>query len=243
MDVMTFFALDGRRRFQADGPYPVEADDTNEALLEAVPRPRWGMLFSRPALAEDGGIQLAIAVATPVARAHRGAVYDPQAERLLFPHSPTGARPTLTTMVRLVKLTWLVAQHQALRDIAMTSLGLVRQHFPAGLPRRYGATEPMQHRLLRDGDDDFYRLWDTVNQDPVLPSIYFKSAPPCYGGHVWLPGPSPSKSRPITIEMDSMGACWRRRTARGRPAWSYLRPSPIRFRVSTRPAMSRGTGR
>jgi hypothetical protein len=202
--VLSFFDSTNGLVFTADGPYAVQAVDLDEELLAVVPHSRWGMLISRPAAAGDEGIRRALIVATAIARANRGAVYDPQTETLVFPLRAVAKQSARESRVRLVSLTWLVAQNRALADIAKTWLGLVRRFFPEAVPSRYDTTEPMQHQLEPGGEDDFYAFWEAANRE-VIPWVLFKSAAPCFGGIVSLLGPSPTKHQPIAIQMDFDG--------------------------------------
>lgn len=200
--VLSFFDSTNGLVFTADGPYAVQAVDLDEELLAVVPHSRWGMLISRPAAAGDEGIRQALIVATAIATANRGAAYDRQTEKLVFPLRAVAKQPE--SRVRLVSLTWLVAQNLAVADIAKAWLALVRRLFPQAVPSRYDMTEPMQHRLEPGGEDDFYAFWEASNRE-VIPWVLFKSAAPCFGGIVSLLGPSPTKYQPISIQMDFDG--------------------------------------
>ena len=203
-DVLSFFDSTDALALTADGPYRVGAEDLHEALLAVIPRPRWGMLISRPAASGDEGTRQALVVATAIAAPNRGAAYDLQAETLVYPTRTVKKKPAAETRVRLVRLTWLVAQNVALREIASAWLGLVRRLFPQAVPRRYDTTEPMQYRLEPPGEEDFYAFWEAANR-AVIPWVLFKSAAPCFGGIVSLLGSDPSTYRPIEIHMDFDG--------------------------------------
>jgi hypothetical protein len=203
-DLLTFVDSKGQQVFTADGPSGVEAEEIEGKVLAVLPDPRWGMLISRPAAAGDEGIRQALVVASAIARANRGAVYDPQTEKLVFPLRAIAKQPARESRARLVSLTWLVAQNVALGDVAKAWLELVRRFLPQAAPSRYDTTEPMQHRLEPGGEDDFYAFWVAANGE-VIPWVLFKSAAPCFGGIVSLLGPSPTKYQPISIQMDFDG--------------------------------------
>jgi hypothetical protein len=203
--VLSFFDSTNGLVFTADGPYALQADDVDEELLVVMPRPRWGMSISRPAATGDEGIRQAIIVATAIAKANRGAVYDPQTEKLGFPLPAVAIHAAAETRVRLIRLTWLVPQNVALGEIASGWLGLVRRYFPQAVPARYDTTEPMQHRLEPGTEKAFYSFWEAANREVILPWVLFKSAAPCFGGNVSLLGPDPSKYQPVSIQMDFDG--------------------------------------
>src|ERR1700694_1781512 len=75
--VLAFFDSTNALVFSADGPYAVQAEDVDEDVLVVVPRPRWGMLISRPAAAGDNGARQALIAASAIAQADRGAGSEP----------------------------------------------------------------------------------------------------------------------------------------------------------------------
>jgi hypothetical protein len=64
-------------------------------------------------------------------------------------------RPTRERRVNVVTLTWYAHVDRRPADLGTRWLELCRRHYPAALPHRFGATEPLPGRLDRDGDAAF----------------------------------------------------------------------------------------
>jgi hypothetical protein len=183
------------------GPTRIEdPDDVEGRLLAAIHKPRWDMLISRSAAAGVEGIRLAIQVAEELAAASGGAIYDPQTEKLLF---PTESRPPASKVpekIRVVRLTWLLHHARVGPETAMALLAALREYCPPAVPTRYGDVEPLRHRLDPGQDDHFAQFWERLNQT-VVPLLFWKAEPPCFGGTASLLGQTPDPAQPVQIDI------------------------------------------
>jgi hypothetical protein len=182
---------------------PTRIDDPNDVeqrLLEAIPKPRWDMFISRSAAAGEEGIRLAIQVAEELATASAGAVYDPQAEKLLFPTETRPAPSKVPEKIRVVRLTWLLHHARAGPETATALLAALREYCPPAVPTRYGDVEPLRHRFEAGQEDQFGLFWERLNHDAV-PLLFWKAEPPCFGGTASLLGQTPDPAQPVQIDV------------------------------------------
>lgn len=114
---------DGVRTIDLDGPSAVEPDDLPDDLAGTVRRPACLVEFHLSGGRDPRTDAWAIDLAISIARSGDGAVYDPQAERILW---PTGVVPSAVLLA-------------ALRGV-----------WPEAVPVRFGTDEPFQGRLERD---------------------------------------------------------------------------------------------
>jgi hypothetical protein len=183
------------------GPARIDdPDDVEGRLLQAVPKPRWDMLISRSAAAGQEGIRLAIQVAGDLARASAGAVYDPQAEKLLFPTETRPPAVKVPEKIRVVRLTWLLHHSRAGAETATALLAAMREYCPPAVPTRYGDVEPLRHRFDAGQEDQFAQFWERLNHN-VVPLLFWKAEPPCFGGTASLLGQQPDPAQPVQIDV------------------------------------------
>lgn len=156
------------RTIDVEGPqgYQPEdlADDLDARFLAAAPGARWLAGIHLPGGYGEPEDRWAIDLAIELARENDGAVWDPQAERVLWPEgvAPTSRRvsaPKPTRPAARLVMTWHVPQGRLAPDVASDTLGLLRAYLPGGVPSRFGHEDPYARRLERDGDAAFVEDW------------------------------------------------------------------------------------
>lgn len=163
---------DPERTIDVEGPEGYEpedlVDDLDGRFAATAPGARWLSGIHIPGGYAEPEDRWALDLAIEIARAHEGAVWDPQSERVLWPQEAPGNRPAPRRasskrqhrrLTHIIVMAWHVPQVRLTPDAPATLLSLLRRHLPDGLPGRFGPTEPYQHRLERDGDDAFVADW------------------------------------------------------------------------------------
>ena len=159
---------DPERTIDVEGPAGYEPgdliDDLDERFAAAVPGARWIAGIHLPGGYADRADRWVIDLAIELARENGGAVWDPQAERVLWPESPPAPRPRRPARAASgakygIHLTWYVPLARVGSDLPAQVIRLLSKHLPEGLPSRFGPTEPYQHRLERDGEAAFVDDW------------------------------------------------------------------------------------
>jgi hypothetical protein len=162
---------DPERTIDVEGPAGYEPEDLvgdlDEAFAAAAPGASWICGIHLPGGYVEPVDRWALDLAIELARDGDGAVWDPQAEQVVWPeHIPSGAVRTNRAQERAptvgrqrIVLAWHVPQARARPDLPATLLALLREHLPDAVPGRFGRTEPYQHRLERDGDSTFSADW------------------------------------------------------------------------------------
>src|SRR5262249_3035944 len=69
-------------------------------------------------------------------------------------------------------------------EVGQILLDAARRHLPEAVPVRFGAVEPLQHHLERDGDAAFLETIRAAAAAEYSDSISWAATPPCLGGHV-----------------------------------------------------------
>lgn len=104
--------------------------------------------------------------------------------------------------VDVLRLRWYVDGRREPADVPERWLALCRQHLPAALPRRFGATEPLRGRLDRDGDTAFARAFSDAES-----LLFMAGEPPCLGGSLGTPRRSvrigPMTSHQLDVRLDA----------------------------------------
>jgi hypothetical protein len=186
-DGQLLVSRDNALLFAVWGPKPVEAEDVAEEIAPLIPGARllWqvGVEGSAPERVEP-----AVAFARALADAAGGGVYD-QVHGLWVGGRIRRPRRTRERRVDVVTLTWYAHVDRRPTDLGTLWLELCRRHYPAALPRRFGATEPLLGRLDRDGDLGFVAAAEGEH------GVYLVGTGPVYGGS--LSGPWPSRMGPV----------------------------------------------
>jgi hypothetical protein len=156
------------RTIDVEGPAGYEpddlADDLDARFAAAVPGARWIAAIHLPGGYADPDDRWVLDLAVELARENDGAVWDPQAERVLWPESPPATRPrgrarAVPRANNQVHLTWYVPLARVGPDLPAHVLRLLGKHLRQGQPDRFGRAEPYQHRLERDGQAAFVDDW------------------------------------------------------------------------------------
>lgn len=168
-----------------DGPFRCQPDDLDEALAHAVVAPAWLIQMHVPIGDPKVARKSAARIATNVARARRGAVYDPQLERVIFPRG--GKRPTpprlAVQLTRDLKCEWCYAP-EVLASTVEQFLSVADRFLPEAIPVRFGTFEPLQHRF-EEGRSGFVQMWGS--ESSTSGSFFWTCRKPGLGGGVNWP--------------------------------------------------------
>lgn len=176
----------GETSFTIEGPLRIEAEDLPTELAAAVLVPRWTLELSVPAGSPDLVWVMAARTGRYLADASEGVLFDPQEDRIVWPRSqqrrltvPTGKRTTH------VEFSWAIPAEAFTAALPKRLMATLRRLLPEGLPRRYGAFEPLQHRL-EEGDDAFTSRW-LEEQSSAVGMLFWKGSAPVGEGFVSFP--------------------------------------------------------
>jgi hypothetical protein len=173
--------------FAVWGPELVEAEDVAGEIAPLITGARLLWHVGAEGWAPDR-VELAVAFARALADAAGGGVFD-QVHGLWVGGRIRRPRPTREQRVDVIELTWYAHVDRRPTDLGTRWLELCRQHYPAALPRRFGATEPLPGRLDRDGDAAFVAAAEGEH------GVHLVGAGPVYHGS--LSGPRPPWMGPV----------------------------------------------
>lgn len=182
--------VDGKfeRTIDVDAPVRVEPDDLPDDLAAVVTKPAWLVEVHLPGGYEAVSDRWALDLAIHVARVGDGAVFDPQADRIVWPSGVTPrVRGAVEERIRTVELAWITAASQLPDDGATRWLDVVAAHLPAATPVRFGSFEPLQGRLDRDGPRAFAEAWETEASVERGGMLFWSAKPPGIDGSVSFP--------------------------------------------------------
>lgn len=181
-----------------------ERDDIDALFFEYVRHPQWLTEITVPAHAGELGIEVVRRVAILIARAAKGAAFDPQEDgifwptrRLLFRRAPASA--SAKRDLDIVSLNWIVAlpKEHAIRahksaKLCVTYIDSIAENLPTATPVRCGSFEPFQGK----GIADFETEWRLACESELGQTFHFTAKPPYFGGHVDFSYPRHSLESP-----------------------------------------------
>ena len=185
------------RTIDVDGPDRAEPDDLPDDLAGAVTKPAWLVAIHLPGgyAVEADGWTLELAI--HLARVGDGAVFDPQADRLVWPTGVTPrARGQTKERIWTLDVTWIIPASRLGDDAAARWLDLASQLFPAAEPVRFGQYEPLQGRLDRDGPEAFIEAWRAEAAVDFGGMLFWTAARPGIGGSMSFPDLRPDRRPP-----------------------------------------------
>ncbi len=170
------------------GPLEVGPSDVLEAALAYVLFPRWIIQISLPAARTDSDVAVTDKLARRLAKAFRGAVYDPQLDAVTWPRGKPKryVRPAGEDHIRLVTLEWFLPASFA-DGGAAAFLDAARTLCREARPVRFGSFEPMQGRLPPDDDAPFIEGWNEELHLQYGGYFFWSATSPCFSGHVFFP--------------------------------------------------------
>ncbi len=173
----------GEMLFTVDGPESAEVDDLDAELAAAVPDAAWLLLFS-VSLGDDADRtqELAFELAGFVAERCGGAVFDPQADKILWPPGAPAPAPSPRVATNALALVWYTSAKRG-REAGTAFLQATLLSFPPATPRRYGSYEPPQSRVDPARPAQFGTDWRECD----VSSLLWTASPPCLGGSVMFP--------------------------------------------------------
>jgi hypothetical protein len=122
-----------------DGPFAIEPADLAGALAAAVLAPRWLVQIS------GSTRETARRFGRELAKAHGGAAYDRQEDAVFEPRgTPKRVPAGKAEKTSIVRMKWTVADWEGAPAAMLDALA---RHAREALPRRYGDTEPFEHRF------------------------------------------------------------------------------------------------
>jgi hypothetical protein len=176
----------GKAGFSIDGPLRIDAEDLPSELAAAVLMPRWTLDLSLPAGSPDLAWAMVVKTGRYLADMAEGVLFDPQEDRIVWPRSQQrrlarseGERTTH------VEFSWVIPAGAFAEALPRRLLATFRRRLPEALPRRYGAFEPLQHRL-EEGDDAFVSRW-LEEQGSAVGLLFWKGSTPVGEGFVSFP--------------------------------------------------------
>lgn len=171
------------RTIDVDGPVRVEPDDLPDDLAGVVTKPAWLVEVHLPGGYDAVSDRWALDLAIHVAKVGDGAVFDPQADRIVWPSGVTPrARGAVEERIRTVELVWITATSRFPDDGATRWLDVVDEHLPAATPVRFGSFEPFHGRLDRDGPRAFAEAWDEEASIERGGMLFWSASPPAIDG-------------------------------------------------------------
>ena len=165
---------------EVDGPNRIESADVPDAAYGAIGRAGWLVEISgKP----SSNVIWPRDLATHLARAADGVVYDPQEDAVTW---PAGWRPrdrqTGAVPINQVDVTWFFKRPMDIERFAGRVVEVVGVHAPEALPQRYGSFEPLQHRFAgSDRAERFAAAWGAAAEDWIS-SLFWTGTRPCLGG-------------------------------------------------------------
>ena len=185
---------------EVDGPVRAEAEDLPDAANGAIGGSGWLVQLS---VKPSADVAWPMELATHLARAADGVVYDPQEDRVTW---PAGFQPrdpaTGEERFNEVELTWFAGRHDDDATIPRRLLASLVELAPEAVPRRYGGHEPLPFRFEEPtAGDDFVARWQEEART-WGPMLFWTATRPCFGGSAvmsTLLDPDRSRAgRPIT---------------------------------------------
>lgn len=167
-DSPSFTVVRGARRrysFTVEQPERIEPEDVPEevttVLLGAT-----SLVVVHVEGSADSEVPHAIRAAKRIAMAMRGAVHDVQTDEVHRRGTKRQVKPSRGKIVTTLNINWWVRTGGLdLTSTAETFIELARRYFPDALPRRYGTTEPLQHRWEPGGAEAFIT---SLNEEPMV---------------------------------------------------------------------------
>ncbi len=196
--------------FEVSAPTPVlDPEDIDEELATTTVAPRWFLEVSAPYGGPDQDKAAARAFAKHLAENCRGAAFDPQSDKVLWP--PKTRRrvnvPSTPERIRVLNLRWFF-EGETMTDSQFPAemLRLFRTHLADALPRRYGEYEPPRQSFQEGGEKAFVEFCEYVRNEP-LNTMHWKTRSPCFGGTLSFPSryAKPEDGRPtgyLAINLD-----------------------------------------
>lgn len=167
-----------------EGPLEIEPEDIPPELEAVLLAPRFLVQMSAPAAASERQRAAMRRLAREMAKEADGAVWDPQSHLVIWParRPKRYVQPAVESRIRTVDIDWFLPRTCGPEDSAWHLLGLLRRRLPEAVPVRFGAFEPFQGRLERDGDAAFTELWRQEVEKDHGGSLFWSAAPPCFSG-------------------------------------------------------------
>ena len=169
------------------GPDKVEAEDLDDIVARTVKPPCWLVRITVPA-AEKDTVSLAEAMSIHIAQRCGGAVYDPQAEAMVWPKVNFRSSPLpRNEAIRVVDLGWYLPPSQSSVSMAQTFLRTTGRLCPQALPVRFGVYHPLQGKLRPGDEQPFLDAIEEIVREGHAEMLELKSKTPCLGGTLWFP--------------------------------------------------------
>ena len=175
------------RTIDVQGPLRAEPEDLPDDLAGVVSKPIWLVEIHLPGgytAADAWAVELAI----HLARVGKGAVFDPQADRVVWPSGVTPrARNEAEERIRTLELEWITPASALPPDAAARWLDVIAERFPPVTPVRFGSFEPFQGQLVRDGPRAFAEAWRAEASIDWGGTFFWSAKAPGLGGSVSFP--------------------------------------------------------
>ena len=207
--------------FTLDGPFQVEVEDIDDALVGLVLAPQWLTEINITAASSQSELKLARSLGVNLAKLYQGAIYDPQEDTVVWPkrRPKLYKTPQSAESIDVVNLRWYLPYSKRDSETARLFIEIARKYLYECLPRRFGLFEPFQGKVENDDYTGFYLLWQEAAAKPYGDILHFSSAAPCFGGSASFSDPRDDMPRnvgaekTVTLQVDIDGRSMRD------PAW------------------------
>lgn len=159
------------------GPSTTFPDDQPSFATNDLDKCRWLLLLSCDLHKESH--EMAVRFGTEIAKSHKGVVYDPQEDHLIYPKRV--GRKAESRELKLLSLQWLTSDEDFFSGRADAVIKTLLELAPEALPMRYGRCLPFSNKLVMEGPEGF------VSFSKKEGTVHWRGRYPCLGGAVWRP--------------------------------------------------------
>lgn len=184
--------------FSCDINNIVDLDDVDEVFTEIVLSPKWLYEISVPSSSTKIDICFAKKLSEFIANECKGAAFDPQLEKIIFPKGKIKRylTPSVEERINVIEFRWFISVNSLTNDTITNFISTIKKILPEALPNRYGEYEPLQYKL--DKLENFTEC--IIENKSKGDTVFFKSTSPCFGGSI---STSFNKFKPDNVKLTS----------------------------------------
>jgi hypothetical protein len=172
-----------------DGPLTIELEDVEDWATSAVLAARWLLQLHVHTNEPRNILGIAQKLACFLAEKGRGAAYDLQAGKVIYPRkreSNYKVADGTEQIIDVIEVVLVLPFDAVSDDTASSLLRVLRKCCPEGVPTRFGTFEPLQNKLLPGDDDSFLNLWKAESHVEYGSSMFWNAQQPCFGGSIFF---------------------------------------------------------
>ncbi|HMY03020.1 MAG TPA: hypothetical protein PKA48_06675 [Candidatus Obscuribacter sp.] len=159
------------------GPISVFPDDLPTFSTNDLDRCKWKLEVS--SRMEPDFLELAGKFGAFLVKSHKGTVYDPQDDQLIFPKKVL--RKADSREIKLLSIQWLTSDEDFLSSKVKTLLATLQEMMPEALPMRFGRCLPFTEKLVSAGQPGFIAACRKEG------TVFWRGRYPTLGGAIWRP--------------------------------------------------------